>query len=258
MSKKIYTGVNNIARNVSKFYVGVNGVARKVKKAYVGVNGVAQQFWGDSKPTGRYFRYNDDFQPSIMYSLKLEDISKTISRWIQILIDYHDSLPDGLKHTVDIAFYEKLDEERDRYINAMVNSIPSSHNFIILKSNGSSSPRTATFELYSAQIDDPYTYYMGYYTTRTEDWTPSSYATGDYYSSMNARPYNFEKTRCCKITFSYSNNQVVDVIDTTQSTSIGYESYYCGTMVSYVYNASYIFTSSWMSNIGIEIPPYND
>ena len=45
MSKKLYTGVNNIARNVSKFYVGVNGVARKVKKAYVGVNGVARLFW---------------------------------------------------------------------------------------------------------------------------------------------------------------------------------------------------------------------
>ena len=45
MSKKIYTGVNGIARNVSKFYIGVNGVARKVKKAYVGVNGVARLFW---------------------------------------------------------------------------------------------------------------------------------------------------------------------------------------------------------------------
>lgn len=45
MSKKVYTGVNNIDRNVNKIYVGVNNVARKVKKAYVGVNNVAQQFY---------------------------------------------------------------------------------------------------------------------------------------------------------------------------------------------------------------------
>jgi len=44
MAKKIYVGVNNIARNVSKMYVGVNGVARKIKKGYVGVNGVARLF----------------------------------------------------------------------------------------------------------------------------------------------------------------------------------------------------------------------
>lgn len=48
MSKKLYTGVNGIARNVSKMYVGVNGVARKVKKAYVGVDGVARLFWDES------------------------------------------------------------------------------------------------------------------------------------------------------------------------------------------------------------------
>lgn len=51
MSKKLYTGVNGIARNVSKMYVGVNGVARKVKKAYVGVNGVARLFFDNSVPT---------------------------------------------------------------------------------------------------------------------------------------------------------------------------------------------------------------
>lgn len=41
----IYTGENNIARNVSSIYVGVNGVARKVLNGYVGVDGVARQFY---------------------------------------------------------------------------------------------------------------------------------------------------------------------------------------------------------------------
>ena len=49
MAKKVYVGVNNIAKNVSKMYVGVNNVAKKVTKGYVGVNGVAKQFYqGDS------------------------------------------------------------------------------------------------------------------------------------------------------------------------------------------------------------------
>lgn len=48
MSKKIYVGENDIARNVSKMYVGVNGVARKVNKAYVGVNGVAKEFYSET------------------------------------------------------------------------------------------------------------------------------------------------------------------------------------------------------------------
>lgn len=50
MAKAAYTGINNIARNVSKIYTGVNGTARKVTKGYVGVNGIARQFWGDSVP----------------------------------------------------------------------------------------------------------------------------------------------------------------------------------------------------------------
>lgn len=45
MSKKIYVGVNNIAKNVNKMYVGVNNVAKKVLKGYVGVNGVAKEFF---------------------------------------------------------------------------------------------------------------------------------------------------------------------------------------------------------------------
>lgn len=45
MAKKIYVGVNDVARNVKNIYVGVNGVARKVNKAYVGVNNVSQQFY---------------------------------------------------------------------------------------------------------------------------------------------------------------------------------------------------------------------
>lgn len=45
MAKKLYVGVNGIARQVNNIYVGVNGVARKVIKGYVGVGGVARLFY---------------------------------------------------------------------------------------------------------------------------------------------------------------------------------------------------------------------
>ena len=45
MAKKMYIGVNDVARKVKKGYIGVNGVARKVKKGYIGVNGVARCFF---------------------------------------------------------------------------------------------------------------------------------------------------------------------------------------------------------------------
>ena len=50
MAKKMYVGVSDIARNITKAYVGINNVARKIIKGYVGVNGVAQQFYEESTP----------------------------------------------------------------------------------------------------------------------------------------------------------------------------------------------------------------
>lgn len=55
--KKIYLGVNGVARKVKKAYLGVNDTARKVKKAYLGVNGVARpvmtsgiSYFGETTP----------------------------------------------------------------------------------------------------------------------------------------------------------------------------------------------------------------
>lgn len=45
MAKRMYVGVDNIARNVNKAYIGVNNIAKKVKKAYVGVGGKARLFY---------------------------------------------------------------------------------------------------------------------------------------------------------------------------------------------------------------------
>ena len=42
MAKKLYIGVDGVARKVKKAYIGVDNVARKVKKMYLGVNGVAR------------------------------------------------------------------------------------------------------------------------------------------------------------------------------------------------------------------------
>lgn len=45
MAKKMYIGVNNVARKVKKQHLGVDGKARKVKKGYIGVGGVARPFF---------------------------------------------------------------------------------------------------------------------------------------------------------------------------------------------------------------------
>ena len=51
MARKIYVGVNNVAKEVSDVYVGVNGTARRVIKGYVGVNDVAEKFYDFTEKT---------------------------------------------------------------------------------------------------------------------------------------------------------------------------------------------------------------
>lgn len=50
MAKKVYIGVNNVARKVKKMYVGVNGVARRAKSGHIGVDGVARKFFAGGTP----------------------------------------------------------------------------------------------------------------------------------------------------------------------------------------------------------------
>lgn len=45
MLKRVYVGVDGVARKVKKIYLGIDGVARKVKRGYIGVGGVARPFW---------------------------------------------------------------------------------------------------------------------------------------------------------------------------------------------------------------------
>ena len=45
MAKKVYIGVDDVARKVKKMYLGVHGKARKIKKGYIGIGGVARPFW---------------------------------------------------------------------------------------------------------------------------------------------------------------------------------------------------------------------
>lgn len=42
MAKKMYIGVDEIARKVKRGYIGVDGVARKIKRGYIGVGGIAR------------------------------------------------------------------------------------------------------------------------------------------------------------------------------------------------------------------------
>lgn len=39
MARKLYIGVDGIARRVTKMYIGISGAARRIKKAYVGASG---------------------------------------------------------------------------------------------------------------------------------------------------------------------------------------------------------------------------
>ena len=64
MAKKMYLGVDGIARKIKKGYLGVDGIARKVKKGYIGVGGKARLFWSGGElayygkaPNLRYARY---------------------------------------------------------------------------------------------------------------------------------------------------------------------------------------------------------
>lgn len=47
MSKKVYVGVDGVARQIKKIYAGVDGVGRNIPRGYVGVDGVARQIFGD-------------------------------------------------------------------------------------------------------------------------------------------------------------------------------------------------------------------
>lgn len=72
MSKKIYIGENDIARNVSKMYVGVNGVSRKVNKAYVGINGVAREFYSET-PSPTIVSWNSGTDAEIIAMVQSAD-----------------------------------------------------------------------------------------------------------------------------------------------------------------------------------------
>lgn len=50
MAKKVYIGVDDIARRVKKIYIGVGGVAKKVRKGYIGVGGIARLFFSGLGP----------------------------------------------------------------------------------------------------------------------------------------------------------------------------------------------------------------
>ena len=49
MAKKIYVGIDSIARKAKKGYIGIDNVARKLKKAYIGVGGIARQFFSSEQ-----------------------------------------------------------------------------------------------------------------------------------------------------------------------------------------------------------------
>lgn len=54
MAKKMYIGVDNVAKQVKKGYIGVEDKARKIKSGYYGVDGIARQFFSGEKKVVYY------------------------------------------------------------------------------------------------------------------------------------------------------------------------------------------------------------
>lgn len=55
MAKKVYAGVDGVARRIKFIYMGgVGNVARRIKKVYVGVNGVARQCFPAADPANLF------------------------------------------------------------------------------------------------------------------------------------------------------------------------------------------------------------
>lgn len=61
MSKKMYVGVDNIAKTVNTAYIGVNNIAKTVKKAYVGVGGKARLFYSNQGVIPVYYEKGLNF-----------------------------------------------------------------------------------------------------------------------------------------------------------------------------------------------------
>ncbi|MBO5971350.1 MAG: hypothetical protein J6S14_22990 [Clostridia bacterium] len=59
MARKIYEGVNDIARKTISAYGGVDNAARKLIKGYIGVNNKARLFWAMFKPIPNDVDYID-------------------------------------------------------------------------------------------------------------------------------------------------------------------------------------------------------
>lgn len=45
MPKRMYIGIDSVARSVRKAYIGVDSMAKRIKKAYIGIGGVARPFY---------------------------------------------------------------------------------------------------------------------------------------------------------------------------------------------------------------------
>jgi hypothetical protein len=66
MAKKVYVGVDDMARKAGKEYIGVNGIARKIKSGHVGVNEIARKFLSDIP--NFTISYTGDFTDEIVTS----------------------------------------------------------------------------------------------------------------------------------------------------------------------------------------------
>ena len=86
MAKKLYIGVDGVARKVKKAYIGVDNVARKVKKMYLGVEGVARCIFSGEQKLSYY-----GTATNLSYS-RYELASTTVGNYIGALVNEANDL----------------------------------------------------------------------------------------------------------------------------------------------------------------------
>lgn len=98
MSKKIYIGQSDLAKEVKDLYIGITEQAKRVEKAYIGVNGIAKQIYPEIVIYG-WNRY------SISYQYKWNRYSKitTVGGYREVQSHYADvrGWPDGMSSSYE-------------------------------------------------------------------------------------------------------------------------------------------------------------
>ena len=112
MAKKLYLGVNSLAKEAKKIYIGINNISKKVKKMYIGdSNGIAKEAYsGGVDPTGDTFTEEEflsilaDGNQALMHVGALITLSNQYCSTYEVIGVNHDNDAD----TIDIMAHTQV------------------------------------------------------------------------------------------------------------------------------------------------------